>query len=84
MKLVTGWFIAIASFAFCVFGTKSFSNLSYDYEPIWEMIFAAFSRSAWSFGVCWIIYASVFNSSGMQSKHEKNGFETKSHTRFYR
>lgn len=58
--------MAIAAFAFCVFGTKSFSSLSYEYAPIWEMIFAAFSRSAWSFGISWIIYASVHNSTGMQ------------------
>ncbi|XP_014231037.1 nose resistant to fluoxetine protein 6-like [Trichogramma pretiosum] len=63
-----GWILSIAAFIFCILGTASFTYASYQYSPIWEIVFAAAARPAWAFGICWIIYASIHKSAGLLAK----------------
>lgn len=60
----TGWLLATAAFCFCIFSFRVFQDLDYEYEPVWETCYAAFSRPLWSFGVAWVIYASVRGFGG--------------------
>ncbi|XP_001599171.3 nose resistant to fluoxetine protein 6 [Nasonia vitripennis] len=64
LTVSTGWFVAIGSFAFCTFGTRSFMEPSYEYNDVWESVFTAVSRPIWAVGVCWIIYACIHNYAG--------------------
>ncbi|XP_058803540.1 uncharacterized protein LOC131671268 [Phymastichus coffea] len=59
-----GWLLAFASFAFCTIGTKTFTNEEYEYNLFWEITFAALSKPLWGFGICWIIYESIYKPHG--------------------
>ncbi|OXU19243.1 hypothetical protein TSAR_012344 [Trichomalopsis sarcophagae] len=59
--LYFGWLLSFVAFTFCIIGTKSFTDESYVYHPVWEIIFAAIARPIWASGVCWIIYASSYD-----------------------
>lgn len=63
--LYFGWLLSFVAFTFCILGTKSFTEESYVYNPVWEIVFAAIARPIWAFGVCWIIYASSYDFASL-------------------
>ncbi|XP_058800848.1 nose resistant to fluoxetine protein 6-like [Phymastichus coffea] len=59
-----GWLLAIASFLFCMLGTRYFTHANYEYNLVREVTFAALQRPLWAYGICWIIYTSIHNDAG--------------------
>lgn len=64
MAVYTGWLLTAGAFAFCIYGTRSFMESSYEYNAAWEIFFATFSRSIWGLAICWIIYACIYDYAG--------------------
>ncbi|KAL7286332.1 hypothetical protein TKK_0019290 [Trichogramma kaykai] len=59
-----GWFLAVVAFVFVTYGTRTFTDPEYVYNPIWETTFNALSKPIWALAVCWVIYTCVNNQAG--------------------
>ncbi|XP_063992304.1 nose resistant to fluoxetine protein 6-like [Diachasmimorpha longicaudata] len=63
-----GWILTILMFAFAFFTYRIFQSPGYEWNPPWEVFYAALGRHIWAFSICWIIYASALGYGGVLSK----------------
>ncbi|XP_015840383.2 nose resistant to fluoxetine protein 6 isoform X1 [Tribolium castaneum] len=62
---LSGWFLATIFMSVSVVGSYSFQMENHDYNQLEASLFLSCSRSAWTFGLIWIIWTCVNGYGGL-------------------